>query len=161
MWRMIGQRPAYARTMIRTGGITDCFYSLRIAPVPVKEKTYYDGLLECDRFPQVSKSLTRGYDGRQIVANDIETRPVILNDVGETLPELLHTVCRHLPTDFEPYNKRERNSPDCSYGCLHFLALPEPLQCDWGVCVNLRSPRSGLLTFEHQGCEFFETERIE
>ena len=43
----------------------------------------------------------------------------------------------------------------------HFLKLPEPLNLDWGVCINPRSPRSGLLTFEHQGCEFFEYDDTE
>jgi hypothetical protein len=81
-----------------------------------------------------------------------------LKDVGDTLHERLHTVCRHLPTDFEPYGKRVRTAADCSCGCQHFLKLPEPLGFDWGVCLNPRSPRSGLLTFEHQGCEFFEAE---
>ena len=83
---------------------------------------------------------------------------LILNNVGDTLHDLLHTVCRHLPTDFEPYGKRFRNGPDCSSGCHHFLNLPGNLGNDWGVCINPRSPRSGLLTFEHQGCEFFEPE---
>jgi hypothetical protein len=90
--------------------------------------------------------------------DDAERPLMTLNEVGETLHDLLHTVCRHLPTDFEPYGKRERNAPDCSGGCRHFMALPEPLKYDWGVCLNPRSPRSGLLTFEHQGCEFFEAE---
>lgn len=83
---------------------------------------------------------------------------VILNNVGMTIHELLHTVCRHLPTDFEPYGKRVRNGPDCSCGCRHYLRLPVKLGEDWGVCVNPRGPRSGLLTFEHQGCEFFAEE---
>lgn len=90
--------------------------------------------------------------------DETERSPLILNDVGDTLHDLLHTVCRHLPTDFEPYGKRERNAADCSCGCRHFLDLPESLGYDWGVCINPRSPRSGLLTFEHQGCEFFESE---
>ncbi|MDZ7413261.1 MAG: hypothetical protein ONB15_06970 [candidate division KSB1 bacterium] len=83
---------------------------------------------------------------------------VILKDVGDTLHERLHVLCRHLPTDFEPYGRRVRTAADCSCGCQHFLKLPEPLGFDWGVCINPRSPRSGLLTFEHQGCEFFEAE---
>lgn len=95
------------------------------------------------------------------LTDDEQPTSVILNDLGETLPDLLHTVCRHLPTDFEPYGKRERNAADCSYGCRHFLKLPEPLNFDWGVCINPRSPRSGLLTFEHQGCEFFEYDDTE
>ena len=79
-------------------------------------------------------------------------------DLGQTMHESLHTICRHLPTDFEPYGKRVRTGPDCSYGCRHFLKLPGDLAYDWGVCINARSQRSGLLTFEHQGCEFFEAE---
>ena len=82
---------------------------------------------------------------------------LVLKDLGQTLHERLHTVCRHLPTDFETYGKRERNGPDCSCGCKHFLTLPGKLGLDWGVCIHPRSPRSGLLTFEHQGCEFFES----
>ena len=30
--------------------------------------------------------------------------------------------------------------------------------CDWGVCIEPQTPRLGLLTFKHQGCEFLETE---
>jgi hypothetical protein len=89
---------------------------------------------------------------------ETERPPVILGDGGDRLHDLLHTVCRHLPTDFEPYGQRERNAADCSCGCRHFLKLPDPLSYDWGVCIQPRSPRSGLLTFEHQGCGFFEAE---
>jgi hypothetical protein len=92
------------------------------------------------------------------MVDELEQPPVILKDVGERLHDRLHTVCRHLPTDFEPYGKRERNAADCSCGCRYFLELPDPLRYDWGVCIHPRSPRSGLLTFEHQGCEFFEAE---
>ena len=69
---------------------------------------------------------------------------------------LLSIVIR-LPTDFEPYGHRARDDggPDCSGGCRWFLSLEcHPL--DWGVCANPRSPRCGLLTFEHMGCEFFQ-----
>jgi hypothetical protein len=92
------------------------------------------------------------------MCNESERPPLILQDVGERLHDRLHTVCRHLPTDFQPYGKRERNAADCSCGCRHFLALPDPLGYDWGACIQPRSPRSGLLTFEHQGCEFFQPE---
>jgi hypothetical protein len=29
-------------------------------------------------------------------------------------------------------------------------------QKDWGVCTNSKSPRAGLLTFEHMGCPQYE-----
>lgn len=87
---------------------------------------------------------------------DADLNKFELEGVGSTLHERLHAVCRHLATDFQPHGKRVRNSPDSSCGCAHFLTLPGALGLDWGVCVNPRSPRSGLLTFEHQGCEFFE-----
>ena len=83
------------------------------------------------------------------------------------LHELLLELCTPLPTDFEPWGERSRESeedwgPDCSCGCLHFLQLVWPLGADWGVCANPRSPRAGMLTFEHQGCREFEyDERIQ
>jgi hypothetical protein len=67
----------------------------------------------------------------------------------------LHAICIHLPTDFEPYGYRVRTGSDCSCGCKWYLKLQaEP--SDWGVCSNPQSQRCGLLTFEHQGCPFFE-----
>ncbi len=62
-------------------------------------------------------------------------------------------------SDFAPYGKRDREGEhwqDCSCGCRHFATLEGPLSADWGVCLNRRSPRAGLLTFEHQGCPEFE-----
>jgi hypothetical protein len=70
----------------------------------------------------------------------------------------LWTVCKKLPSDFEPYGTRSRlEGPqwECSCGCRFFLELPGDLGRDWGVCVNGSSPRAGLLTFEHQGCRKF------
>ena len=75
---------------------------------------------------------------------------------GKSLHDHLHNICHHLSSDFEPYGDRERDGPDCSCGCWHFLKLPGKLGMDWGVCANAASPRTGLLTFEHQGCEQFE-----
>ncbi len=71
----------------------------------------------------------------------------------------LLTIMPRLPTDFEPYGERSRDTdwgPDCSCGCKHFIPLEGELRYDWGVCVNPDSPRVGLLTFEHQGCKQFE-----
>ena len=79
-----------------------------------------------------------------------------------SLHDLLHLVCVHRPTDFAPYGIRQRDAADCSCGCKHYIPLADALGADWGVCANPRSPRAGLLTFEHQGCEFFEyDERID
>ena len=75
------------------------------------------------------------------------------------LHDILWSVCRKLPSDFEPYGQRDRESAesceDCSCGCLHFHPLIGEVGMDWGVCANPKSPRAGLLTFEHQGCPEF------
>jgi hypothetical protein len=67
---------------------------------------------------------------------------------------------RTLDSDFEPYGERSRsdgNPADCSCGCRYFVPLaPTALSEDWGCCLNKKSPRAGLLTFEHQGCREFE-----
>jgi hypothetical protein len=68
-------------------------------------------------------------------------------------------VMKKLPSDFEPWGERSRESdagPDCSCGCRWYVRLEPGLQLDWGVCRNPVSPRCGLLTFEHQGCRQFE-----
>jgi len=67
---------------------------------------------------------------------------------------------RRLDSDFEPWGKRSRsdgNPADCGSGCRHFVPLaPASLKNDWGCCLNKKSPRVGLLTFEHMGCREFE-----
>jgi hypothetical protein len=40
--------------------------------------------------------------------------------------------------------------------CAYFIPLAGAFSEDWGVCSNLRSPRDGLATFEHDGCEAHE-----
>jgi len=69
-------------------------------------------------------------------------------------------LARTLESDFEPYGKRSRydgNPADCSSGCRYFVSLaPASLSKDWGCCLNKKSPRAGLLTFEHQGCRQFK-----
>jgi hypothetical protein len=93
------------------------------------------------------------------------SKRTITREEHHRLHDLLHTLCVHLPTDFEPYGQRSRETdwgPDCSCGCLHFREMEGPLGADWGVCSNPKSPRAGMLTFEHQGCpEFEEDGRIE
>jgi hypothetical protein len=77
---------------------------------------------------------------------------------GGDAHDLLHRVCRRLPSDFKPYGDRFRGGePDCSCGCRFYVRLPGDLEADWGVCANPRSPRAGLVTFEHQGCAAFES----
>lgn len=78
------------------------------------------------------------------------------------LHDILWTLCRKLPSDFTPYGERDRDTADpcadCSCGCRHFVPLAGELGNDWGICANPKSPRAGLLTFEHQGCPQFESE---
>ena len=78
------------------------------------------------------------------------------------LHDILWTLCRKLPTDFTPYGERDRDTAepcsDCSCGCRHFIPLAGELGNDWGACASPKSPRAGLLTFEHQGCPHFESE---
>ena len=67
-----------------------------------------------------------------------------------------------LPSDYSDYGgeikrweKENETYPDCSSGCKWFAKLENELGMDWGVCANRKSPRKGLLTFEHQagkGC---------
>jgi hypothetical protein len=74
-----------------------------------------------------------------------------------TLDNRLAKACHTLPSDFEPYGERPRDgSGDCSCECRFFLTLPQRLGLDWGVCIHPRGPRTGLLTFEHQGCPKFK-----
>jgi len=73
--------------------------------------------------------------------------------------EELWRIVKKLPSDFEPWGQRDRDAdygPDCSCGCIHFVKLEGKLGFDWGVCANPKSPRAGLLTFEHMGCKEFE-----
>ena len=76
--------------------------------------------------------------------------------------EALWAVVKKLPTDFEPYGKRKRSdvSPgDCSCNCRWFHKLAGMQGLDWGVCANPKSPRAGLLTFEHMGCPQYEWDK--
>jgi hypothetical protein len=71
-------------------------------------------------------------------------------------------IVKVLQTDYSDYGGKvvrwESNYedyPDCSCGCKWFIPLEGLLGSDWGVCTKKKSPRAGLLTFEHQagrGC---------
>lgn len=69
---------------------------------------------------------------------------------GKLLHERLWALCTKLESDYEPYGKEEERVHDCSCGCKHYLVLEGDLGMDWGICSNPKSPRKGLLTFEHQ-----------
>ena len=74
--------------------------------------------------------------------------------------EALRSAMKKLPTDFEPYGERRRCDgtihADCSCNCRWFHVLAGMRGQDWGVCANPKSPRAGLLTFEHMGCPEYE-----
>jgi hypothetical protein len=75
---------------------------------------------------------------------------------------------KRLPTDYIDYGGNierwkliDLDYPDCSSGCKWFAPLYDQANdsrdCDWGVCTNPKSPRAGLLTWEHQaGFQCFE-----
>ena len=71
--------------------------------------------------------------------------------------KMLWRIAKQLPSDFEPWGKRpdSERGADCSCGCKWFLPC-EKVGADWGVCANPKSPRAGLLTFEHMGCKEFD-----
>jgi hypothetical protein len=76
---------------------------------------------------------------------------------GYQTHDQLWQIVRKLPTDFAPYGQIKRDtSCDCSGGCRWYHVLAGRRGQDWGVCANQQSPRAGLLTFEHQGCQEFE-----
>lgn len=80
--------------------------------------------------------------------------------------------CKLLDTDYIDYGGKisrwadsNRDYMDCSCGCKYFIPLynekDHDADLDFGVCINKKSKRYGLLTFEHQagyGC--FEIEKI-
>lgn len=62
-----------------------------------------------------------------------------------------------LETDYKDYGgKIERwDHPEESYFDCSSCVLYKKLDSDWGICFNPNSPRSGMLTYEHQaghGC---------
>jgi hypothetical protein len=77
-------------------------------------------------------------------------------------------VLKIFPTDYVDYGGAierwkfiDLDYPDCSSGCKWFIQLYneeyDSADGDWGVCTNPRSPRAGLLTWEHQaGFKCFE-----
>ena len=75
---------------------------------------------------------------------------------GRASHKELWAVCETHQLDYEPYGRARRESRDCSCGCEFYHILRGKRGADWGVCFNPQSHRSGLLTFEHQGCQDFQ-----
>jgi len=81
-------------------------------------------------------------------------------------------ILKRLATDYTDYGGQvERwkstklDYPDCSCGCKWWVPLYDEkndwADSDWGVCTNINSPRSGLLTWEHQaGFKCFEYNKL-
>ena len=69
--------------------------------------------------------------------------------------KLLWQVCRDKPSYEDGTDTEQHNKPDCSCGCVFHHALDGITGMDWGVCCCPQSPRAGLLTFEHMGCQFW------
>lgn len=113
-----------------------------------------------------SEMIKKSKERRQAVKTfEGGTREQVVADDAyiERSHEELWAVCKKLPSDFEPYGERSRECceeggewRDCSCSCAWFHVLIGKARSDWGVCVNLNSPRAGLLTFEHQGCPQYE-----
>lgn len=89
-------------------------------------------------------------------------------DEHQTKHKSLLAICPRLQTDYTDYGGAverwaddDQAYPDCSSGCRWAEWLRDPLGADWCVCTNPKSPRVGLLTFEHMagyGC--FEEEKF-
>jgi hypothetical protein len=92
----------------------------------------------------------------------LRSRRELRLNLGFQRHEDLWKVGKKLPTDFEPYGKRKREGmkwQDCSCGCRWFHILAGTRGQDWGVCANPKSPRAGLLTFEHMGCPQYKWDK--
>ena len=81
--------------------------------------------------------------------------------MSTALHDKLWSVCRDKEAYQAGTDTDHHDKPDCSSGCKHFIPLEGRVGMDWGVCSEPRSPRAGLLTFEHMGCPFFEVDESE
>jgi hypothetical protein len=74
------------------------------------------------------------------------------------LHQHLITIAERLPNAESFSWTQQTHKPDCSCDCRFYLPLDGVLGADWGVCSCEESPRAGLLTFEHQGCDRWESD---
>ena len=79
--------------------------------------------------------------------------------MGEATHVQLWKVCRDTYWYHRGLDTDNHQKPDCSWGCKYFHPLEGIRGGDWGVCFHPKSPRAGLLTFEHMGCEYFKYDR--
>jgi hypothetical protein len=70
-------------------------------------------------------------------------------DEPTTTHQQLWNVCR----DKEAYESGLAYHYDCSAQCYWYHELLGQRGQDWGICTNPKSPRAGLPTFEHMGCQ--------
>jgi hypothetical protein len=73
----------------------------------------------------------------------------------------LWQVCRNQEDYDAGTDTKDHELPDCSCGCKFFHPLLGEVKSDWGICSQPQSPRAGLLTFEHMGCQYFERGNVE
>jgi hypothetical protein len=89
----------------------------------------------------------------------------VTNDAGETTNEATHEqlwdACPNAEYLGEWKGGEGADLPDCSCGCAWYHCLEGRAAADWGVCFNPKSPRCGLLTFEHMGCREFEDDGLD
>lgn len=117
-------------------------------------------------FPVRCADGTRGilyFYGEKVLSNNINFSNYDKDDnlvTDSSHHKHLLSIVKVLPTDYNPWGNVVRWKddqlayPDCC-SCRYYAALDGRLGMDWGVCTNPESPRSGLLTFEHQagfGC---------
>jgi hypothetical protein len=74
-------------------------------------------------------------------------------DEPTTTHQQLWNVCR----DKEAYESGLAYHYDCSAQCYWYHELLGQRGQDWGICTNPKSPRAGLPTFEHMGCQYYES----
>jgi mRNA interferase MazF len=142
-------------------------------PLPMKRSDFgtlglrVDSTLRLHRLVTLATAVFQRELGRLSKSLELEVECAInalfrlpLGETGAS-HEQLWALVKKLPTDFEPYGTRSREhdwGSDCSCGCKHYHPLEGRRGADWGICTNPKSPRAGLLTFEHMGCKEYEDE---
>ena len=65
----------------------------------------------------------------------------------------LERLNRHMD---EPDYQEEWRCQQCG-NCSFFAALAGDFGLDWGVCTNRKSKFDGIVRFEHDGCEWYDS----